>query len=102
MENYEQMLADIQHTTDQIKTLQETLRSQYAHAVEEVMAGRLTDEKQINRLNTDLIDLGDDIRFYELSRRLWAAIYRNCPQIVHKGLKAMYRWASVSLQKEGE
>ena len=102
MENYEQMLADIQHTTDQIKVLQETLRSQYAHAVEEVMAGRLTDEKQINRLNTDLVDLGDDIRFYELSRKLWAAIYRNCPQLTPKGAKAMYRWASVSLQKEGE
>lgn len=102
MENYEQMLADIQHTTDQIKALQETLRSQYVHAVEEVMSGRLTDKKQIDRLNADLIDLGDDIRFYELSRKLWAAIYRNCPQFIPKGVKGMYRWASVSLQKEGE
>ena len=80
--------------------LQETLRSQYANAVEEVMAGRLTDEKQIDHLNADLIDLGDDIRFYELSKRLWAAIYRNYPQIIPHGFKGMYRWASDSLQKE--
>ena len=102
MGNYEKMLADIRHTTDQIKTLQEALRSKYAHAVEEVMAGRLTDEKQIDRLNADLIDLGDDIRFYELSKRLWAAIYRNCPQLIPKHSIAWYRWASDSLQKEGE
>lgn len=100
MENYEQMMADIQRTTDQITALQETLRSQFANAVEEVMAGRLADEKQIDRLNADLIDLGDDIRFYELSKRLWAAIYRNHPQLIQKGFKGMYRWADAELQKE--
>ena len=53
-------------------------------------------------MNADLIDLGDDPRFYALSKRLWAAIYRNYPQLIPKGFKGMYRWASDSLQKEGE
>ena len=44
--------------------------TQYSHAVDEVISGRLTGEKQIEHILDGIIDFGDDLRFLELSKRL--------------------------------
>ena len=51
-------------------------------AVDEVLAGRLTDEAQIDRLLDRVIDFGDDARFRELSKQLCRYIYYHYPKLI--------------------
>lgn len=78
MENYEKFIAEIDEVVKQIKGLY----TQYSHAVDEVISGRLTDEKQIEHILDGIIDFGDDLRFLELSKRLCRHIYYEYPQLV--------------------
>ena len=79
MENYEKLIAEIDEVVKRIKGLYDLAYTQYSHAVDEVISGRLTDEKQIEHI---IIDLGDDLRFWELSKRLCRHIYYEYPQLV--------------------
>lgn len=45
MENYEKLIAEIDEVVKQIKGLYDLAYTQYSHAVDEVISGRLTDEK---------------------------------------------------------
>ena len=100
MEDYEKLLNDIRKNTEKIAELDETLYTLYAHAVKEAMAGRLTDEESINCINDGLIDLGRDRRYFELSKKMWACIYRQHPQLIPKGFNSIYRLASIYLEEE--
>ena len=68
MENYEKLIAEIDEVVKQIKGLYDLAYTQYSHAVDEVISGRLTDEKQIEHILDGIIDFGDDLRFLELSK----------------------------------
>ena len=70
MENYEKLIAEIDEVVKQIKGLYDLVYTQYSHAVDEVISGCLTDEKQIEHILDGIIDFGDDLRFLELSKRL--------------------------------
>lgn len=55
-----------------------------------MLVGRLTDEKKIESIQDGLIDYGDDLRFYELSKKLNRHICLRYPQLVGN-FAAMYR-----------
>ena len=82
MENYEKLIAEIDEIVKRIKGLYDLAYTQYSHAVDEVISGRLTDEKQIEHILDGIIDFGDDLRFLELSKRLCRHIYYEYPQLV--------------------
>jgi len=82
MENYETLIAEIDEVVKRIKGLYDLAYTQYSHAVDEVISGRLTDEKQIEHILDGIIDFGDDLRFLELSKRLCRHIYYEYPQLV--------------------
>ena len=79
MENYEKLIAEIDEIVKRIKGLYDLAYTQYSHAVDEVISGRLTDEKQIEHILDGIIDFGDDLRFLELSKRLCRHIYYEYP-----------------------
>ena len=60
MENYEKLIAEIDEVVKRIKGLYDLAYTQYSHAVDEVISGRLTDEKQIEHILDGIIDFGDD------------------------------------------
>lgn len=74
--------AEIDEVVKRIKGLYDLAYTQYSHAVDEVISGRLTDEKQIEHILDGIIDFGDDLRFLELSKRLCRHIYYENPQLV--------------------
>lgn len=82
MEDYEKLLDDIRDTVSRISDLYDFAYAQYSHAVDEVLANRLTDEKQIDHLLDGIIDFGDDLRFIELSKKLCRHIFYHYPQLV--------------------
>ena len=82
MDDYEKLLETIKGTVKEIRKLYDLAYCQYSSAVDEVLAGRLTDEKQIERILDGIIDFGDDERFLKLSKKLCRHIYYKYPQIV--------------------
>ncbi len=75
-------IAEIDEVVKQIKGLYDLAYTRYSHAVDEVISGHLTDEKQIEHILDGIIDFGDDFRFLELSKRLCRHIYYEYPQLV--------------------
>ena len=82
MENYEKLIAEIDEIVKRIKGLYDLAYTQYSHAVDEVISGRLTDEKQIEHILDGIIDYGNYPRFWVLSKRLCRHIYYEYPQLV--------------------
>lgn len=82
MENYEKLLEDIKGTAEQINLLYDLAYKQYLQAVDEVLNGRLADEKQIEHILDGILDFGDDLRFLDLSKKLCRHIYYQYPQLV--------------------
>ena len=82
MENYDLLLEEIKGTVGKISDLYDLAYTQYASIVDEVLAGRLTDEKQIEQILDGILDFGDDLRFLELSKKLCRHIYYQYPQLV--------------------
>lgn len=82
MENYEKLLEDIRGTVEQINSLYDLAYEQYSQVVDDVLSGRLTDEKQIEHILDGIIDFGDDLRFLDLSKKLCRHIYYQYPQLV--------------------
>ena len=50
--------------------------------MDEVLADRITDEKQIEGILDGIMDFGEDERFLELSKKLCRHIYYRYPQLV--------------------
>lgn len=82
MENYDLFLDEIKDTVSKITDLYDIAYTQYASIVDEVLAGRLTTEKQIEQILDGILDFGDDLRFLELSKKLCRHIYYQYPQLV--------------------
>ena len=82
MENYNNLLKDIKKTAGQLSDLYDSALVYYSKTADEVLAGRLTDEKQIEHILDGIIDFGDDLRFLALSKKLCRHIYHQYPQLV--------------------
>lgn len=82
MENYEKLLAELRDTASQLSAVYDTAFHLYSKAAEEVLSGRMCDEKQIERLLDGIMDFGKDERFIELMRKLCRHIYNRYPQLV--------------------
>ena len=82
MENYDKLLEDIKETASQISELYDLAFVQYSHALDEVLAGQLADEKQIEHILDGIINFGDDLRFLDLFKKMCRHIYYQYPQLV--------------------
>lgn len=82
MGSHDKLLKDIKETVSRISELYDLAFDQYSRAVDEILANRLTDEKQIEHILDGILDFGDDQRFLELSRKLCRHIYFQYPQLV--------------------
>ena len=90
MEHNEELLKEIQGITEKINELRSLAYAQYSQAVDEVLAGRITDEGQIEHILDGILDFGDDLRFLKLSKKLCRHIYNQYPQLVGDFV-SMYR-----------
>ena len=90
MEHNQNLLNDIQETIKKIHELHDLAYTQYSQAVDEVLAGRITEDSQIEHILDGILDFGDDLRFLELSKKLCRHIYYQYPQLVGNFV-SMYR-----------
>jgi hypothetical protein len=82
MEMNEQLLSDIKQIADQIQDLRDLAYAQYSRAVDAILAGRMTDRKQVEQLLDGLLDFCDEPRFLELTKKLCRHIYYKYPELV--------------------
>ena len=82
MEMNEQLLSDIKEIAAQIQDLRDLAYAQYSRAVDAILAGRMTDRKQVEQLLDGLLDFCDEPRFLELTKKLCRHIYYKYPELV--------------------
>lgn len=90
MDNQGKIIKDVEVIVNKIKKLHDLAYAQYSQLVEAVLAGSITDEKQIEHILDGIIDFGDDLRFLKLSKKLCRHIYYQYPQLVGNFVN-MYR-----------
>ena len=95
--NMERLISEIDQTVMKLKELHDQAFDLYSQAVDAVLDKRITDEKQVEHILNGVIDLGDDVRFLELSKKLHRHVYYYYPQLVG-GFDSLFR----SLFEEGE
>lgn len=61
MEHNQNLLNDIQETIKKINELHNLAYTQYSQAVDEVLAGRITEESQVEHILDGILDFGDDL-----------------------------------------
>ena len=75
----EACFAAIREIVQDISRLMDAAYQQYSRLVEQVLNGRITEEREIERIMDGLVDFGDDPRLLELYKTLWgehAALFR--------------------------
>lgn len=90
MDNQDKLIDDVEVIVKKKKELHNLAYGQYSRLVDAVLAGSLTDEKQIERILDGILDFGDDLRFLELSKKLCRHIYYRYPYLVGNFVN-MYR-----------
>lgn len=63
----------------QLEELKGELYQQYSRTVDLVVAGKITEKADIEKVLDSLLDFGDDERFYELFRKLCRHVYTKHP-----------------------
>lgn len=86
----EACFAAIGEIVQEISLLTDTAYQQYSRLVEQVLSGRITEEREIERIMDGLVDFGDDPRLLELYKTLCRHIYYKHPALV-KGHIALFR-----------
>ena len=81
-EQEKQVLSEIEATVSRMKNLQDLAYTQYAQAVGAILDGRIVSETAVERILNGIIDLGDDIRFLDLTKKLRRHILDRYPQLV--------------------
>ena len=76
-----------------------TIYAHYSQAVASVMTGRITAEKEIERIMDGLLDFADDELFLVLYKKLCRHVYNSYPRMVseHIALFRIHRKQSFSL-----
>ena len=75
MGHNEELLKNVREVVERINDLRDLAYAQYLPAVDEVLAGRITDKNQIEHILDGILDFGDDPRFLNLFKRLCRHIY---------------------------
>ena len=86
----EACFAAIREIIQEISRLMDAAYQQYSRLVEQVLNGRITEEREIERIMDGLVDFGDDPRLLELYKTLCRHIYYKHPALV-KGHIALFR-----------
>lgn len=86
----EACFAAIREIVQEISRLMDAAYQQYSRLVEQVLNGRITEEREIERIMDGLVDFGDDPRLLELYKTLCRHIYYKHPALV-KGHIALFR-----------
>ena len=76
------LLNEIKDTINGIRALMDRAYQQYSSLVDAVINDEITDINQIERIMDGLVDLGDDVRFIEIYRKLCRHVYHRYPQLV--------------------
>ena len=86
----ENILNDISVLIAQFEEQKKIIYSHYIQAVALVVAGRITAEKEIERIMDGLLDFGDDEKVLALYKKLCRHVYTFYPQMVGKHI-AIFR-----------
>ena len=86
----EACFAAISEIVQEISRLMDTAYQQYSRLVEQVLSGRITEEREIERIMDGLADFGDDPRLLELYKTLCRHIYDKHPALVKEHV-ALFR-----------
>ena len=78
----ENILNDISALIAQFEEQKKMIYSHYIQAVAKVVAGRITAEKEIERIMDGLLNFGDDEKFLALYKKLCHHVYNFYPQMV--------------------
>jgi len=81
-EQENQVLSDIEATVLQLKNLQDLVYTKYVKAVDSILDGQIVSETAVEHILNGIIDLGDDIRFLNLTKKLRRHILDQYPQLV--------------------
>ena len=81
-EQENQVLSDIEATVLQLKNLQDLVYTKYVKAVDSILDGQIVSETAVELILNGIIDLGDDIRFLNLTKKLRRHILNRYPQLV--------------------
>ena len=86
----EACFAAIGEIVQELSRLTDTAYQQYSRLVEQVLSGRITEEREIERIMDGLVDFGDDPRLLELYKTLCRHIYYKHPALVKEHI-ALFR-----------
>ena len=100
MEHNEKLLNGLGGIVEEINGLRDLAYVQYSKAVNEVLAGRITDGREIEHILDGIMDFGEDIRFSNLSKKPCRHIYNQYPQLVGDFM-SMYRMLFVEEGDDG-
>lgn len=78
----EEILKDISTLISQFEEQKKIIYHHYVQAVASVIAGRITGEREIERIMDGLLDFGDDTQFHALYKKLCRHVYHFYPQMV--------------------
>ena len=95
----EACFAAIREIVQEISRLMYAAYQQYSRLVEQVLNGRITEEREIERIMDGLVDFGDDPRLLELYKTLCRHIYYKHLALV-KGHIALFRLQFVETEDE--
>ena len=80
----EACFAAIREIVQEISRLMDAAYQQYSRLVEQVLNGRITEEREIERIMDGLVDFGDNPRLLELYKTLCRHIYYKHPALVRE------------------
>lgn len=98
---YKELLEEITAAAHEIKRLKQTVYEHYSVLVGEVLADRITDEADIEKIMDGLTDFGEDIEFLNLYRKICRHVYYHYPQLVG-GYPALFRTLFMTKDEEAE
>lgn len=78
----EACFAAIREIVQEISRLMDAAYQQYSRLVEQVLNGRITEEREIERIMDGLVDFGDNPRLLELYKTLCRHVYYKHPALV--------------------
>ena len=81
-EQEKQILSDIEATVLRLKNLQDLVYTKYVKAVDSILDGQIVSEMAVEHILNGISDLGDDIRFLDLTKKLRRHILDRYPQLV--------------------
>ena len=82
MDNQDKLIDEVEVIVKKINELLDLAYVQYSILVDAILAGSITEEKQIEHILDGIMDFGDDLRFLELSKKLCRHIYYRYPHLV--------------------